>query len=176
MESDFVSGNMAGGDVTPEGIYALTYKERDAVLTGEDYETPVSYWMPFNRNVGFHDAVWRDDFGGDLYLTGGSHGCINLPYAAAKKLYSLVEKGMAVICYTLPDTESDSLTSQDARDVAQSVIDAIDRLDVESQESDSHIARIHALYDRLSIEARRYVTNYEQFLAAEREYISQKKS
>lgn len=170
MESDFVSGNTASGDATPEGIYALTYKERDATLNGDDYESLVSYWMPFNGNVGLHDAVWRDRFGSDLYRRGGSHGCINLPYEAAKQLYDYVEKGMAVICYTLSGTESDSVTAQDARDTARSVIDAIDRLGPVTRDSGKRIERIHALYDRLTPEARRYVTNYEQFLAKERKY------
>ena len=170
MESDFVSGNTASGDATPEGIYALTYKERDATLNGDDYESLVSYWMPFNGNVGLHDAVWRDCFGSDLYRRGGSHGCINLPYGAAKELYDYVEKGMAVICYTLSGTESGSVTVQDARDTARSVIDAIDRLGPVTRDSGKRIERIHALYDRLTPEARRYVTNYEQFLAKERKY------
>ncbi|HCT90227.1 MAG TPA: hypothetical protein DF613_02410 [Lachnospiraceae bacterium] len=170
MESDFVSGNVASGDATPEGIYGLTYKERDATLNGDDYESMVSYWMPFNRNVGLHDAVWRERFGGDIYRAGGSHGCINLPYAAAAKLYGHVEKGMAVICYTLPGTASGSVTAQTARDTAQSVIDAIDRLGTVTRDSGKRIERIHALYERLTSEARRYVTNYEQFLRAEKRY------
>ena len=33
--------------------------------------------MPFDGGIGFHDASWRDEFGGDIYLTDGSHGCIN---------------------------------------------------------------------------------------------------
>lgn len=170
MESDFVSGNAASGDATPAGIYGLTYKERDATLNGEDYESLVSYWMPFNRNVGLHDAVWRDRFGGDIYRWAGSHGCINLPYAAAKELYGHVEKGMAVICYTLPGTASGSVTKQTAEETARSVSDAIDRLGAVTRDSGRHIERIHALYDRLTPEARRYVANYEEFLAAERRY------
>lgn len=170
MESDFVSGNAAGGDATPEGIYGLTYKEMDATLNGDDYESLVSYWMPFNRNVGLHDAVWRDRFGSDIYRLSGSHGCINLPYAAAKELYGYVEKGMAVICYTLPGTASGSVTKQTPKDTARSVSDAIDRLGTVTRDSGRRIERIHALYDRLTPEARRYVTNYGAFLAAERRY------
>lgn len=44
MESDFVSGNSARGYDTPEGTYSITYKQRNATLVGENYETPVSYW------------------------------------------------------------------------------------------------------------------------------------
>ena len=105
LESDFVSGNVSRGYTTPGGIFGLTYKQRDATLTGETYRTPVSYWMPFNNNIGMHDATWRRDFGKDIYLTNGSHGCINLPYSAAKEIYGHIEKGTPVICYYLPGTE-----------------------------------------------------------------------
>lgn len=105
LESDFVSGNVSRGYTTPGGIFGLTYKQRDATLTGETYRTPVSFWMPFNNNIGMHDATWRVDFGKNIYLTNGSHGCINLPYSAAKEIYGYVEKGTPVICYYLPGTE-----------------------------------------------------------------------
>lgn len=106
LESDFVSGSVIRGYSTPGGIYGLTYKQRDATLTGETYRTPVSFWMPFNNNIGMHDATWRREFGGNIYITNGSHGCINLPYSAAKEIYGYVEKGTPVICYYLPGTES----------------------------------------------------------------------
>lgn len=105
LESDFVSGNSSRGYDTPEGVYGITYKQRNATLVGENYETPVSYWMPFNKNIGMHDATWRSSFGGTIYKTNGSHGCINLPYSVAQQLYELVEKGTPVICYHLPGTE-----------------------------------------------------------------------
>lgn len=105
-ESDFVSGNVARGHATPVGTYGLTYKEREATLVGEDYETPVDYWMPFNGNIGMHDADWRKDFGKDIFLKSGSHGCINLPPKIAKKIYENISKGTAVICYELPGTEN----------------------------------------------------------------------
>lgn len=109
LESDFVSGNPSGGNETPAGIYGITYKERDATLTGETYRTPVSFWMPFNNNVGMHDASWRSEFGGNIYMTNGSHGCINLPYSVAQEIYGYVEKGTPVICYHLPGTEPEPL-------------------------------------------------------------------
>lgn len=106
LESDFVSGNVSRGHTTPPGIFALTYKQRDAVLKGEGYASPVKYWMPFNGGIGFHDASWRYSFGGSIYKTSGSHGCVNMPYAAAKQLFENVYAGMPVICYNLPGTES----------------------------------------------------------------------
>ena len=40
----------------------------------------VTYWMPFNGGIGFHDATWRGCFGGQIYIWSGSHGCVNMPY------------------------------------------------------------------------------------------------
>ena len=80
-------GDWNKGNGTPVGIYGITYKERDATLKGENYSSDVSFWMPFNGNVGMHDATWRSMFGGDIYLTNGSHGCINLPYKKANEIF-----------------------------------------------------------------------------------------
>ncbi|GLC79944.1 L,D-transpeptidase family protein [Lacrimispora brassicae] len=106
VDSDFVSGNELKGWSTPAGVYSLTYKQRDATLKGENYRTPVSFWMPFNGNIGFHDATWRSTFGGTIYKTGGSHGCVNLPPAVAKTMFENIASGVPVLCYHLPGTES----------------------------------------------------------------------
>lgn len=99
LESDFVSGNMARGYGTPAGVFGITYKERNATLRGQNYASHVDYWMPFNGNIGMHDAGWRRTFGGNIYKTGGSHGCINLPRDMAEQIYEYMEKGFPVICY-----------------------------------------------------------------------------
>ncbi len=104
LESDFVSGNSSRGFDTPAGAYSVTYKQRNATLVGENYATPVDYWMPFNGNIGMHDATWRRIFGGNIYKTNGSHGCINLPHDKAQKIYENIDKGTAVICYHLAGT------------------------------------------------------------------------
>ena len=83
----------------PAGVFGLTYKTMNAVLRGADYETPVVYWMPYHGNFGMHDATWRTEFGGDIYLTDGSHGCVNLPLESAAAIYSQIGEGFPVICY-----------------------------------------------------------------------------
>ena len=98
-DTDFVSGNVSNGNYTPVGIYAITYKERNATLRGENYASKVSYWMPFNGNVGMHDASWRNSFGNDIYLTNGSHGCVNLPVKDAEVIFGYVKQGDPVIVY-----------------------------------------------------------------------------
>lgn len=114
VESDFVSGNLAKGWGTPAGSYPLAYKQKNAVLKGENYRTPVNYWMPFNNGIGMHDAKWRSSFGGTIYKTGGSHGCINLPPSVAKTIFDNISAGTPVICYNLPGTEK-STTSGTAK-------------------------------------------------------------
>ncbi|MFR5602418.1 MAG: L,D-transpeptidase family protein [Lachnospiraceae bacterium] len=105
VESDFVSGNLSKGYDTPGGAYPLTYKQKGATLRGEDYNTPVDYWMPFNGNIGMHDAGWRSSFGGTIYKKSGSHGCINMPPANAKKVFENISAGDPVLCYFLEGTE-----------------------------------------------------------------------
>lgn len=106
FESDFVSGNMSYADrQTHAGIFTLYYKKSPDVLKGGQkgtanyYEQPVQYWMPFDGGIGFHDANWRDDFGGDIYLTSGSHGCINLPPENAAVLYDLIQYDVPIVCF-----------------------------------------------------------------------------
>lgn len=101
-----VTGNISKKYDTPPGIFPLTYKQKDKVLRGAkradgtyEYESPVSFWMPFNGGIGFHDANWRSSFGGEIYKTGGSHGCINLPPDRVPAFYEQVYKEMPVICY-----------------------------------------------------------------------------
>lgn len=101
LESDFVSGNVSKGNATPAGLYSIMYKQHHAVLRGADYNTPVEFWMPFNGNIGMHDATWRRSFGGNIYKTSGSHGCVNMPYSNAKKLFQNIDEKTPVICYKL---------------------------------------------------------------------------
>ncbi|MEY8352716.1 L,D-transpeptidase family protein [Lachnospiraceae bacterium 54-53] len=114
VESDFVSGNETKGWSTPAGVYSLTYKERNATLKGENYSTPVSYWMPFNGNIGLHDASWRNAFGGTIYKTNGSHGCVNLPPDVAKTIFENISAGIPVLCYHLPGTEAAAASGKPA--------------------------------------------------------------
>ncbi len=99
VQTPTVTGNTARGHDTPTGVFPLNYKEKDAVLRGENYASPVKYWMPFNGNVGMHDADWRNSFGGDIYRKNGSNGCINLPPSDAKTIFDLVYPGMPVIVH-----------------------------------------------------------------------------
>ena len=55
--------------------------------------------MPFNGGVGIHDLQSRYWFGGNVYLGGGSHGCINTPLQAVKLIFKNIEIGVPVVVY-----------------------------------------------------------------------------
>lgn len=99
VDTDVVTGNVSKGWGTPSGFYKITYKQRNATLNGENYSTPVNYWMPFNKNIGMHDADWRYNFGGNIYKTNGSHGCVNIPPEKAAIIYENSFAAMPVIVY-----------------------------------------------------------------------------
>ncbi len=163
VESDFVSGNLSKGHATPTGAFGLTYKTTDAVLRGEDYATPVKYWMPYAGDVGMHDATWRSSFGGNIYKTNGSHGCINLPRSVAKTIYETIEQGYPVLVYTLPGTESEAVQKADAA----TVVGLIDSIGPVTLESETVIVSARTLYDALPDSAKGYVTNIDTLIAAE---------
>ena len=99
VDGDVVTGNVSNGSSTPEGAYHLYAKQKDTALIGPDYLSPVCYWMPFVNQIGLHDASWRTEFGGDIYKTNGSHGCVNLPYYLAKAIYDNINLGDIIICH-----------------------------------------------------------------------------
>ena len=109
LTTDVVTGRPSTGNATPEGVYDILYTQRGAVLRGDidpatgkpSYETPVSFWMPFTyHGHGFHDATWQSAFGGNRYLTHGSHGCVNMPYDKASQLFELITAGTPVIIHS----------------------------------------------------------------------------
>ncbi|MBR7088573.1 MAG: L,D-transpeptidase family protein [Mogibacterium sp.] len=104
MDCPVVTGNVHGHS-TPKGTFRLNYKARNIILKGSEdngdpYESFVNYWMAFiGSSYGLHDTSWRNTFGGDIYINGGSHGCVNMPKASAAKLYGMIEPGTPVLVY-----------------------------------------------------------------------------
>ena len=99
-----VTGNLHPVDhSTPTGTYYLNNKMRDIHLKGleddgvTEYDSFVYYWMPFiGGGWGLHDATWRGSFGGSIYEYDGSHGCVNMPYDKAEKLYNMITIGTTI--------------------------------------------------------------------------------
>lgn len=101
------SKNSKNDHSTGLGLHQIFEKSRNRDLVGprNSYRSYVNYMMKFNENgEGLHDANyhideygkkhgWRNDweFGGHTYMGDGSHGCANMKYKDAKKLYDLVD-------------------------------------------------------------------------------------
>ncbi|MCR4674037.1 MAG: L,D-transpeptidase/peptidoglycan binding protein [Lachnospiraceae bacterium] len=166
LDTDFVSGNVSKGNGTHTGAYFVMYCEKDATLNGDNYSTPVSYWMPFHGNEGMHDATWRSSFGGQIYKTSGSHGCINLPSSAAATIFSYVSDGFPVLVYELAGTENYKYEEA----AAAPVIAAIDQIGTVTSDSGATIANARALYDSLTETQKLFVTNYDTLTQAETSY------
>ena len=100
-EGDICSGSVADGCATPAGLYTIKTKDYDRYLVGEGYRDWVHYFMPFNGGIGLHDSTWReaDEYGGDVYLESGSHGCINMPLELVKTVDEYIDVGDYVILY-----------------------------------------------------------------------------
>ena len=109
--SSCVTGNVSAGNATPTGVYNIYYKQYSPSFLGETLsgaskyakndillmgDARVGYWMPFNGGIGFHDASWRTEFGGTIYKTNGSHGCVNLPKESAKQIFLNIDQGTMV--------------------------------------------------------------------------------
>ena len=93
-DSACVTGNTSLGRGTPTGAYFVSEKVPGKTLVGRDnsYHTWVNRWMRVtNDGVGLHDAGWRGSFGGNIYRSNGSHGCINLPPKYAYSLYDHIQ-------------------------------------------------------------------------------------
>ena len=100
-ETDIVTGTLGSKD-TPTGVYFISERIRDKYLRPKGSTSPtwVDRWMRItNDGVGLHDAQWRYKFGGSIYKTNGSHGCINLPKDFAFDLFEQVTVGTKVVVY-----------------------------------------------------------------------------
>lgn len=104
LNDDVTTGEITTGNphtITNCGVFKLSYKTKNVTLRGSDYEEPVSYWMPFDGGIGFHDATWREDweFGGENYMGNGSHGCINMRLGSAAILYDIIDYDIPIIVW-----------------------------------------------------------------------------
>lgn len=100
-ETDIVSGKPTAERATYRGAWPIAYKASPYTLTSDvyGYNSKVTYWMPFVYGQGLHDASWRSSFGGSIYKSNGSHGCVNLPTSAAKTIYENIDGGYPIIIY-----------------------------------------------------------------------------
>lgn len=101
VDTPVVTGDHGLGWDTPSGhVYSIHGKEKDTVFPETQTEN-IAYWLPFVDQSGIHDSWWRNDseYGGNTYLTNGSHGCINTPKEAAGKIFDVMDVGYPVVVY-----------------------------------------------------------------------------
>ncbi|MGY3704541.1 hypothetical protein BW731_06360 [Vagococcus martis] len=100
LETPIISGKPS--TPTPPGVFYVWNKKRNEILRGEDYASPVDYWMPIDwTGVGIHDSPWQNAnaYGGTSYTTVGSHGCINTPPDVCAKLFNMIDVGVPVVVF-----------------------------------------------------------------------------
>lgn len=106
FECDIVSGlpSVATRRTLP-GVYKLWFKGqnhrlKDSSPDGSQWDVTVAYWNNISLiGVGIHDATWQPYFGGQLYKSNGSHGCINVSLASAKYIFENVPLNAPVVMY-----------------------------------------------------------------------------
>lgn len=99
VETDVVSGLPTPERETATGVFTIPYKKSPETLKGDTWSEDVTYWMPFHDGQGLHDAPWRGSFGGNIYQSNGSHGCVNLPADAARIIYEHMEERVPIFLY-----------------------------------------------------------------------------
>ncbi|HIS25409.1 MAG TPA: L,D-transpeptidase/peptidoglycan binding protein [Candidatus Pullilachnospira intestinigallinarum] len=109
VESPVVTGCVNKGTETPRGgVWKVKSKTSPYTMKGKpdengepSYIENVTYWIPFTEDftIGFHDLASRKAFGGNIYITNGSHGCVNMPLDAVAKIYDVVAYGFPVVVY-----------------------------------------------------------------------------
>ena len=102
VDTPVVTGCHSTGYDTPSGsVWAIDAKEEGAHF--DTYNSDVDFWLPFNGDCGIHDASWRGEdasgYGGDIWQTNGSHGCVNTPRSAAQTIFNAMEIGYPVVVY-----------------------------------------------------------------------------
>ena len=98
LADNCVTGDAKRGYHTTVGIHQITFKDTNRTLKGSYGEAFVKYWMRFTASgQGLHDAGWRRNFGSQIYVSNGSHGCVNLPRETAATIFANSYVGMPVI-------------------------------------------------------------------------------
>lgn len=99
LVADCVTGIPTYGTTkgTNKGYTEINGKLYNSKLMGD---APSKIFISFNSDgEGFHDASWRNQFGGDIYLTNGSHGCVNMKLEDVEVLDEYLHKGDKVLVH-----------------------------------------------------------------------------
>ena len=101
VETPVVTGNVAWGMATPSnGVWRIDRMNINYTMVGATYVAHCDYWMAFNGGIGIHDLASRTAFGGDIYKTAGSHGCVNTPHDIVEKMFANAYIGLPVVVHS----------------------------------------------------------------------------
>lgn len=90
-----VSTGVIGKD-TPNGEFSIIRKLPVYRYVGPGYNLPNTKWnLEFKRSFYLHGAYWHNQFG----IRPMSHGCVNIGYKDAEKLYKFLQVGDPVKVY-----------------------------------------------------------------------------
>lgn len=100
IDTDVVTGKESDPKrKTPDGLYQVLTKAKDYKMSGSYGSSFCHYWIAISWDgVGIHD-LGRSVWGGNEYISNGSHGCINTPIDAVKVIFDSVPEHTPVIVY-----------------------------------------------------------------------------
>ncbi len=88
-----VSTGVIGLD-TPNGEFKILRKRLTVNYAGRNYSYPNTKWnLEFKKSFYLHGAYWHNQFG----IKPMSHGCVNIAYNNAEKLYKFLSVGDKVV-------------------------------------------------------------------------------
>ena len=100
LDTNIVSGTATPKRATPTMVVQVLDKKTDHTMKGSYGESHADYALVIQESgILIHDSSWRDEYGDDIWLYDGSHGCINTPHRAMEELYDTAEISTPVIIY-----------------------------------------------------------------------------
>ena len=100
LDTSIVSGTATPKRATPTMVVQVLNKLTDHVMKGSYGESHADFVLNIHESgIHIHDSSWRDEYGDDIWLYDGSHGCINTPLYKMEPLYEMVSISTPVIIY-----------------------------------------------------------------------------
>lgn len=100
VKTPVVTGCVADKNDTPRGMFKVLQKATEYTMRGSYGTAFCHYFIRVTwTGIAIHDAGWRGVFGGNIYKTNGSHGCVNTPYAKVKPIFDAVSYGTPIIIW-----------------------------------------------------------------------------
>ncbi|MBQ6376914.1 MAG: peptidoglycan binding domain-containing protein [Lachnospiraceae bacterium] len=100
VDTPVVTGTANEKRATPTMVTQILDKRTNHKMKGSYGSSFARFAMWLTEGgILIHDASWRDEYGGDIYLYDGSHGCVNTPLEAVTRIYEEITIGTPVIIY-----------------------------------------------------------------------------